>query len=173
MLLPGFALGMAPVLVAHIQSIVARAPFRHMVTPGGARMAVAMTNCGEFGWVTDRGGYRYVRDDPLTGRAWPALPADFAALADAAATAAGFGPFVPDACLVNRYVPGTRLSLHQDRDERDLSAPIVSSTGAPHRTGGPSGSPITAMSPPIACTSMSTPGLSRHGPSGPNADSEQ
>src|SRR5690606_11290191 len=111
---------------------IAAAPFRHMLTPGGLRMSAAMSNCGELGWVSDRRGYRYEHEDPLTGTPWPALPPVFGRLAREAAAEAGFPGFEPDACLVNRYLPGARLSLHQDRDERDLSAPIVSvSLGLP------------------------------------------
>lgn len=124
--LPGFALPLAQDLLAAIDEVVAAAPFRHMLTPGGQRMSVAMTNCGEVGWVTDRKGYRYDRLDPETGRPWPSLPACIAQLAGRAAAEAGFASFRPDACLVNRYEPGARMSLHQDRDERDFSAPIVS-----------------------------------------------
>ena len=103
-----------------------------MVTPGGYTMSVAMTNCGHLGWVTDRRGYRYDPIDPATGKPWPPLPASFHALATRAAAAGGFAGFEPDACLVNRYEPGTRLSMHQDRNERDFSAPIVSvSLGLP------------------------------------------
>jgi alkylated DNA repair protein (DNA oxidative demethylase) len=103
-----------------------------MVTPGGYRMSVAMTNCGRAGWVTDRTGYRYDLVDPMTGRPWPAMPAAFRRLARAAATIAGYARFEPDACLINRYEPGTRLSLHRDENERDLTAPIVSvSLGLP------------------------------------------
>lgn len=132
MLLRGFALPQADELLGALPAIVSQSPFRHMVTKGGHRMSVAMTNCGALGWVSDRLGYRYDPRDPETGEGWPAMPAIFAELADAAATAAGFDGFVPDACIVNRYEPGTRLSLHQDRDERDFSQPIVSvSLGAP------------------------------------------
>ena len=103
-----------------------------MVTPGGLRMSVAMTNCGSLGWVSDRRGYRYDPLDPQTGRPWPPMPASFARLAARAAAHAGFSGFAPDACLVNRYEAGTRLSLHQDRNERDFDAPIVSvSLGIP------------------------------------------
>jgi alkylated DNA repair protein (DNA oxidative demethylase) len=103
-----------------------------MLTPGGQRMSVAMTSCGALGWITDRRGYRYVSADPESGRAWPRMPPTFLRLAAAAAEAAGFPGFVPDACLINRYEPGTRLSLHRDEDERDLSAPVVSvSLGLP------------------------------------------
>ncbi|HVH76898.1 MAG TPA: DNA oxidative demethylase AlkB [Stellaceae bacterium] len=131
-LLRKFALDAAPLLVAAIDRIAAAAPFRHMLTPGGYRMSVAMTNCGRAGWVTDRRGYRYDTCDPETGRPWPALPALFLDLAGRAADAAGFSGFVPDSCLVNRYRPGTRLSLHQDRNERDFAQPIVSvSLGLP------------------------------------------
>ena len=103
-----------------------------MVTPGGWTMSVAMTNCGQAGWVTDRTGYRYDAIDPMTGRPWPAMPRTFADLAAEAAATAGFSGFRPDACLVNRYTPGARLSLHQDRNERDFDQPIVSvSLGLP------------------------------------------
>ena len=121
-----FALPLEAALLAGIEEITTAAPFRHMLTPGGQRMSVAMTNCGEVGWVTDRKGYRYDRLDPDTGRPWPPLPACFAQLAQRAAAEAGFAAFRPDVCLINRYEPGARMSLHQDRDERDFSAPIVS-----------------------------------------------
>ncbi|PZX33768.1 Alkylated DNA repair protein [Cupriavidus phytorum] len=122
----------AEVLLADVQAVLALAPWRHMVTPGGLKMSVAMTNCGACGWVSDARGYRYDAVDPLSGQAWPDMPASFRELAASAATQAGFAGFAPDACLINRYVPGTRLSLHQDRDERDFSAPIVSvSLGLP------------------------------------------
>ena len=127
-------------LLAAIEEIAERAPFRHMVTPGGFEMSVAMTNCGAAGWVADRTGYRYQARDPQSGAAWPAMPAGFRALADEAATAAGFANFVPDACLINRYEPGTKLSLHQDKDEADYGHPIVSvSLGLPaiFQFGGP------------------------------------
>jgi alkylated DNA repair protein (DNA oxidative demethylase) len=130
--LRAFALPDDRALLAAIERVAARAPFRHMVTPGGFRMSVAMTNCGALGWVTDRTGYRYDAVDPGTGENWPAMPRVFAALATRAAAAAGFEGFAPDACLVNRYEPGTRLTLHQDRNERDFTAPIVSvSLGIP------------------------------------------
>ena len=131
-LLRGFARDEVPALLEAIEAVAAAAPFRRMVTPGGFTMSVAMTNCGAAGWVTDRKGYRYTATDPETGQTWPPIPAPFLDLATRAA-AAGFYPgFVPDACLVNRYEPGTRLSLHQDRNERDASAPIVSvSLGLP------------------------------------------
>jgi alkylated DNA repair protein (DNA oxidative demethylase) len=124
--LPGFALPCAAALLGALKQIAASAPFRNMLTPGGQRMSVAMTNCGTVGWVTDRRGYRYERLDPDSGRPWPALPRSFVELAQRAAAEAGFAAFQPDVCLINRYQPGARMSLHQDRDERDLSAPIVS-----------------------------------------------
>jgi DNA oxidative demethylase len=131
-LLHGFALDRAPALLSAIERIEAAAPFRHLVTPGGFRMSVAMTNCGELGWVSDRRGYRYDACDPLSGHPWPSMPPIFLELARAAAQAGGFGGFAPDACLVNRYEPGARLTLHQDKDERDYGAPIVSvSLGLP------------------------------------------
>jgi alkylated DNA repair protein (DNA oxidative demethylase) len=131
-LLRGFALSRVPALLAGIASVQAASSMRHMLTPGGLKMNVAMTNCGALGWVSDRTGYRYRPTDPLTGEAWPRMPAVFAELAHAAAERVGFADFFPDACLVNRYEPDTRLSLHQDRDECDFTQPIVSiSLGLP------------------------------------------
>ncbi|MCL1618702.1 DNA oxidative demethylase AlkB [Ralstonia pseudosolanacearum] len=128
----GFALAEATALLAAIDDIARQAPFRHMVTPGGFEMSVALTNCGALGWTTDRRGYRYAARDPQTGQPWPPLPDCFLRLARDAAAAAGFPGFTPDACLINRYVPGARLSLHQDKDEQDYGAPIVSvSLGMP------------------------------------------
>ncbi|MBV8535826.1 MAG: DNA oxidative demethylase AlkB [Alphaproteobacteria bacterium] len=131
-LLRGFAAAEASRLVTAVNRIAAAAPFRHMVTPGGFTMSVAMTNCGQAGWVTDRSGYRYDPVDPASGQQWPKMPAPFRQLAARAAAAAGFGGFAPDSCLINRYVPGARLTLHQDRNERDFANPIVSvSLGLP------------------------------------------
>ncbi len=127
-LLHGFALDKAGALLAAIELIEAEAPFRHLVTPGGFRMSVAMTNCGTVGWVSDRSGYRYDACDPLSGRTWPPMPPIFLDLAQAAALAGGFPDFTPDACLINRYEPGARLTLHQDKDESDFGAPIVSAS---------------------------------------------
>jgi DNA oxidative demethylase len=130
--LRGFARDQAAALITEIDEIAAAAPFRNMVTPGGFRMSVAMTNCGLAGWVTDRTGYRYELIDPVTRSPWPALPALFRRLATDAAGAAGYPGFEPDACLMNSYEPGTRLSLHRDENERDLTQPIVSvSLGLP------------------------------------------
>ena len=132
MLLRGFALDQAEALIQATQQVIARAPLRHLVTPGGRAMSVGMSNCGALGWTSSLAGYRYSPTDPLTGRPWPPMPACLADLALRAAAEAGFDGFAPDACLVNRYEPGTRLSLHQDRDESDLDAPIVSvSLGLP------------------------------------------
>jgi len=132
LLLRGFALAHEDAVVAALSQVVARAPLRQMITPGGFRMSVAMTNCGAIGWVSDASGYRYDPRDPDSGRSWPAMPAAFAELATSAAASAGFDGFMPDACLVNRYDPGARLTLHQDRNERDFGAPIVSvSLGLP------------------------------------------
>ncbi|MTH46461.1 DNA oxidative demethylase AlkB [Intestinirhabdus alba] len=126
------ALEKAPQLAADIQAVARRAPLRQMVTPGGYTMSVAMTNCGPLGWTSDRRGYRYSAVDPLSGEPWPPFPASFTALCREAASAAGYGDFQPDACLINRYAPGAKLSLHQDKDEPDLRAPIVSvSLGLP------------------------------------------
>ena len=130
--LRGFALDIADELFAAIRRIAAHSPFRHLVTPGGKPMSVAMTNCGAVGWFSDRRGYRYTPIDPETGRAWPPLPPLFLQLARRAASAGGFGDYSPDVCLINRYEPGTRLTLHVDHDERDRRAPIVSvSLGLP------------------------------------------
>lgn len=127
-----YALAQAETLLAAVDSVTAAAPFRHMLTPGGFCMSVAMTNCGPLGWVSDESGYRYDARDPDNGRPWPAMPTVLAELATAAAAAAGFSDFIPDACLINRYQPGARLSLHQDRNERDFRQPIVSlSLGLP------------------------------------------
>jgi len=131
-LLRGFAGAASHSLSADLQSVIAQAPFRHMITPGGLSMAVAMTNCGEYGWISDRTGYRYDAIDPESGRPWPPMPATFLRLARAAAAAAGFAEFAPDACLINRYEAGAKLSLHQDKDEREFGQPIVSvSLGVP------------------------------------------
>jgi len=131
-LLRGFALDNVAALITEIDRIETAAAFRHLETPGGFRMSVAMTNCGSLGWVSDRRGYRYTAHDPLSGQPWLPMPSVFSALAEHAAQAAGFEVFKPDACLINRYVPGARLTLHQDKDENDFSAPIVSvSLGLP------------------------------------------
>jgi DNA oxidative demethylase len=131
-LLRGFGRSVEGDLIADLRGIVEQAPFRHMVTPGGHEMSVAMTNCGDAGWVTDRSGYRYDSNDPQAGKPWPAMPSSFRELAGQAADEAGFAGFSPDACLINRYQPGARMSLHQDKDEHDFGAPIVSvSLGLP------------------------------------------
>jgi len=132
--LRGFALQFTDRLLAELDRIAAVAPFRRMVTPGGFTMSVAMTNCGSAGWVTDRTGYRYDPVDPASGKPWPPMPAVLRDLATTAAAQAGFAGFTPDACLINRYEPGTRLSLHQDKDEQDYGSPVVSvSLGLPAR----------------------------------------
>ena len=132
MLLRGFAKPSEEELLAALREIVREAPFRRMFTPGGHQMSVAMTNCGNAGWVTDPGGYRYDGADPESGKPWPQMPVSFRELAVRAARDAGFADFTPDACLINRYVPGARMSLHQDKDEKDYAAPIVSvSLGLP------------------------------------------
>jgi alkylated DNA repair protein (DNA oxidative demethylase) len=131
-LLRGFAKPAETGLFEALSEIEQQAPFRRMFTPGGHQMSVAMTNCGEAGWVTDSSGYRYDSADPESGKPWPAMPAVFRELAGSAAREAGFAGFAPDACLINRYEPGARMSLHQDRDEQDFAAPIVSvSLGLP------------------------------------------
>jgi DNA oxidative demethylase len=131
-LLRGFVGDSEADLIAALRDIVAASPFRRMFTPGGHQMSVAMTNCGSAGWVTDSTGYRYDPDDPETGKPWPAMPALFRELAERAAEATSFAGFAPDVCLINRYVPGAKMSLHQDKDELDFGAPIVSvSLGIP------------------------------------------
>lgn len=131
-LLRGFARSFEAELLPALRTIVKQAPFRHLVTPGGHRMSVAMTNCGSVGWVSDETGYRYDAIDPASGQEWPAMPAVLSRLAADAASDAGFSGFAPEACLINRYVPGAKLSLHQDKDELDFAAPIVSvSLGLP------------------------------------------
>ena len=131
-LLRGFALLFVDDVLAALGEIIAQAPLRHMMTPWGAPMSVAMTNCGETGWLTDRAGYRYDGIDPESGQPWPVMPGCFRELASRAADRAGYPGFVPDACLINRYAPGSRLTLHQDRDEQDYAHPIVSvSLGLP------------------------------------------
>ena len=131
-LLRGFARQGDAVLLRAIEAVIAMAPLRHMRTPGGYTMSVAMSNCGPLGWVSDPSGYRYDALDPLSGRPWPAMPACCMDLAVRAAAQAGFAQFRPDACLINVYAPGAQLSLHQDKDEKDFCAPIVSvSLGLP------------------------------------------
>jgi DNA oxidative demethylase len=125
-ILRGFALAQETEVLAAMKSVAAQSPFRHMVTPGGYRMSVAMTNCGALGWVTDKKGYRYTGVDPETHAAWPGMPACFLSLGVDAAAEAGFPSFAPDACLINRYEPGAKMSLHQDKDEHDFKQPIVS-----------------------------------------------
>ncbi len=132
MLLRGFATSAAPILIDEVTRIAQQAAFRHLVVPGGHTMSVAMTNCGRVGWLSDRTGYRYDPVDPDTKVPWPAMPPAFLDLAVRAAAEAGFARYDPDACLINRYVAGAKLSLHQDRDEKDAWAPIVSvSLGLP------------------------------------------
>ncbi|MFZ5834269.1 MAG: DNA oxidative demethylase AlkB [Pseudomonadota bacterium] len=125
-ILRGFALEDSVALLAAAQKVAVQAPFRHMIVPGGRRMSVAITNCGDVGWVSDRKGYRYAPIDPESGLPWPQLPQCFVSLAQSAAAAAGYASFFPDACLINHYTAGTGVSLHQDRNERDFGAPIVS-----------------------------------------------
>jgi DNA oxidative demethylase len=135
-ILRGFALPVADVLMQGVNAVIGATPLRHLVTPGGQAMSVAMTNCGPLGWVSDRRGYRYSAVDPMSNQPWPAMPEGFLSLATRAAAEAGFAGFTPNACLINHYEPGARMGLHQDRDEGgsagDFSAPIVSvSLGLP------------------------------------------
>jgi alkylated DNA repair protein (DNA oxidative demethylase) len=131
-LLRGFALTHEREILRALEGVIRAAPLRRMTTPGGQRMSVMMSNCGKLGWISDRRGYRYSSDDPLSGKPWPLMPGVFAQLAGEAAASTGFADFAPDACLINRYEAGAKLSLHQDRDEHDFSQPIVSvSLGLP------------------------------------------
>lgn len=146
LLLRGFAREEAEDLLKAVAAITTQAPFRHLLTPGGHVMSVAMTNCGELGWISDEQGYRYSRHDPDSGKLWPAMPDIFLELATRAAATSGYRNFKPDACLINRYLPDTRLTLHQDRNEHDAEAPIVSvSLGVPATFlwGGPQRSDAT------------------------------
>lgn len=130
--LRGFATQLAAELLTTVDAIAGQAPFRHLITPGRHRMSVGMTNCGALGWISDPSGYHYARTDPSTAKPWPLMPPAFAQLAREAAQVAGYPGFTPEACLINRYVPGARLSLHQDRDENHYEHPIVSvSLGIP------------------------------------------
>ncbi|MHC8394684.1 DNA oxidative demethylase AlkB [Pseudomonas sp. LB3P93] len=130
--LRGFALPRLDQLLPALEAVLTAAPFRQMITPGGFTMSVALSSCGTWGWTTDRSGYKYTRNDPQTGQPWPEMPDVFFELAQAAAREAGFADFVPDSCLINRYVPGAKMSLHQDKDEGSYAAPIVSvSLGLP------------------------------------------
>ncbi|WP_273728445.1 DNA oxidative demethylase AlkB [Brucella gallinifaecis] len=131
-LLRGFALAKEVEIIRAIQAVENDSPFRNMTTPGGFRMSVAMTNCGSYGWVSDRKGYRYSAIDPETEKPWPSLPEAFCDLAERASAEVGYSDFSPDACLINRYEPGAKMSLHQDKDEKDFTNPIVSvSLGLP------------------------------------------
>jgi alkylated DNA repair protein (DNA oxidative demethylase) len=131
-LLSGFARHEEAVLLQAVEAVLAEAPLRHMQTPGGHTMTVATSSCGSLGWVSDRHGYRYAAHNPENGRPWPAMPQCFTEMAQRAAAEAGYAHFQPEACLINQYLPGAKLSLHQDRDELELSAPIVSvSLGLP------------------------------------------
>ena len=146
-LLRGFARSFEAELLPELRAIVKQSPFRHLITPGGHRMSVAMTNCGSVGWASDPTGYRYDAIDPQSGQKWPAMPPVLRQLAADAADVAGFSGFAPEACLINRYVPGAKLSLHQDKDELDFAAPIVSvSLGLPaiFLFGGPKRADKTA-----------------------------
>ncbi|RMR35469.1 Alpha-ketoglutarate-dependent dioxygenase AlkB [Pseudomonas syringae pv. coriandricola] len=131
-LFSGFALPAMPTLLLALEQTLGPSPFRHMLTPGGLSMSAALSSCGPLGWITDRHGYRYSDVDPQTGQPWPAMPDAFMQLAQSAALAAGYRGFVPDACLINRYIPGAKMSLHQDKNEHDHRWPVVSvSLGIP------------------------------------------
>jgi DNA oxidative demethylase len=162
-LLRGFAASRAAQLQPAIKRVSDCAPFRIMTTRGGYRMSVAMTNCGDAGWVSDAAGYRYDALDPATGQHWPPMPQAFADLATAAADRAGFGGFRPDACLINRYEPGARLSLHQDKNEREMRSPIVSvSLGCPRSSCLAESAARSGRNACRSSTAMSSSGVVRH-----------
>lgn len=130
--LRGFALAEIERLLPALEETLSKAPFRHMVTPGGFTMSAALSSCGSFGWMTDRSGYRYTPIDPQTQLPWPDIPPAFMELAQRAAEICGFPDFAPDACLINQYIPGAKMSLHQDKDEKHYEWPVVSvSLGLP------------------------------------------
>lgn len=129
-LLPAFA--DTDLLLTEIPALLAASPLRHMTTPGGRQMRVAMSNTGNYGWVSDTSGYRYDATDPATGKSWPPMPPAFMSLAKQASEKAGYRGFDPDVCLINRYKVGTQLGAHIDQDESDKRWPIVSvSIGIP------------------------------------------
>ncbi len=109
-----------------IRRVVQQAPFRYMKTPGGKRLHISMTNCGELGWISESCGYRYARHDPSNGERWPKMPQLFKSLAQKAAEQCGFNAFKPNACLINHYKQGDELTSHQDKNEPDMTQPIVS-----------------------------------------------
>ncbi len=121
-----FLLGQSDALLQSLSNVITANPLRHMATPNGYQMSAAMTNCGDWGWVTDKKGYRYSQRDPVTNQPWQPMPISFVQLATSAASTAGFEHFIPDACLINRYAVGAAMSLHQDKDEADFTHPIVS-----------------------------------------------
>lgn len=130
--LRGFALDAETTLIADMDNIITQSPPKKMYTPSGLAMSVTTTSCGSVGWVSDSYGYRYTPRDVQSQQQWPAMPESFLMLAQGAATQAGFDNFLPNSCLINRYEPGARLTLHQDKNEKDFSQPIVSvSLGLP------------------------------------------
>jgi DNA oxidative demethylase len=132
LLMRGFGRGGDVDILQAVESVIAQAPLRHLQTPGGYTMSIQTTRCGSMGWVSEPGGYRYAASNPGTQQPWPAMPPCLLDFAVRAATEAGYPDFVPDSCMINQYLPGTKLGLHQDRDERDLRAPVVSlSLGLP------------------------------------------
>lgn len=131
-LLTGFALPEIAMIWQDIQTVISQAPLSSMQTQGGLYMSVQTTSCGELGWVSDRKGYRYSPINPLTRQKWPIMPESLRQLAQSAGSKAGFADFQPDSCLINQYNIGAKMGLHQDKDERDFSQPIVSvSLGLP------------------------------------------
>lgn len=113
------------ILVRDIAQVADFAPFRHPRTPGGHPTSAAMTNAGQAGWWSDRQGYRYLIHQPDSDRPWPSMPASFHAAVEVGTRGTPWPDFSPDACLINFYGAAAKMGLHQDKDERDFTQPIV------------------------------------------------
>jgi alkylated DNA repair protein (DNA oxidative demethylase) len=151
-------------LLAEVLAAADQAPFYRPVTPGGRPFSVEMTNLGPLGWVSDRGGYRYQPTHPETGVPWPPMPEALLALWS---DLTGW-PEPPDACLVNRYREGARMGLHQDLDEQDHSAPVLSVSlgdAAMFRIGAAGGGPTRTvkLASGDVCALTGPARLARHG----------
>ena len=151
-------------LLAGVLAAVEQSPFFRPVTPGGRPFSVEMTNLGPLGWVSDRAGYRYQPTHPETGAPWPPMPETLLTLWS---DLTGW-PDPPDACLVNLYRGGARMGLHQDRDEQDHSAPVLSvSLGdtAVFRIGAADGGPTRTvrLASGDVCALTGPARLARHG----------
>ncbi len=112
-------------LLAAVRDIARDAPFQHPRTRGGGMTAAAMTNTGDAGWWSDGAGYRYITRQPGSDKPWPAMPAVFKDAVRLALHGSPWPDFQPDACLINFYAPGAKMGLHQDKDEKDVTQPIV------------------------------------------------